>query len=245
MPERNILLLEKEESPWPGFLGEFFSDTRSGITQFFSASEASPYFSKHAQDIVFINDALLSPNLIQKLKTQRQISPDFRIFAIQTDHAPANLALYDAVFTEPLEFLDFQKKLMRLLSFPEKIRVLMIDDEPEVSASLVDFLKERTAPAVDFELAPNGAEGLAMIQKRAPDVLILDVKMPVLSGIETYRELKKREVAFPVIIHFDAVFGDEVVEIHKIGNPAVVEKGGNASSVFDMMALILKMHYFA
>lgn len=245
MSKRNILLLEKEDSPWPSFLEEFFSDTLSHPHHFSNAAEASTFFSKNSVDMALISDALLSPALIQKLKAHRQTYPDFRIFALQMDKPPVQFSSYDGIFTEPLEFLDFQKKITRFLPIPEKLRVLMIDDEPEIAVSLTDFLRERTFPEIELELASNGQEGLEKIEKKTPDIIILDVKMPILNGIETYREIKKRGLKFPVIIHFDSVFGDEVVELHKIGSPAIVEKGGHASSVFDMMALILKMIYFA
>ena len=107
MPKRNILLLDKEESPWPSFLEEFFNDTSSQLYSFTKSSEASQFFSKHTQDLALVNDALLSPALIQKLKVQRQMNPQFRIFAIQMDHPPVQFSSYDSVFTEPLEFLDF------------------------------------------------------------------------------------------------------------------------------------------
>ena len=245
MPKRNILLLEKEDSPWPSFLEEFLSDTLSHPHPFSNAAEAGNFFSKNHVDLALLSDPLLSPALIQKLKAHRQVHPNFRIFAVQMDKPPVQFSSYDSIFTEPLEFLDFQKKITRYLPTPSKLRILMVDDEPEIATSLIDFLKERTSPVIDLECARNGAEGLKIIETRPPDVLILDVKMPVMNGIETYRELKRRDIKFPVIIHFDAVFGDEVVELHKIGSPAIVEKGGHASSVFDMMALILKMYYFA
>jgi DNA-binding response OmpR family regulator len=120
----------------------------------------------------------------------------------------------------------------------------VIDDESEVGRMLEDFLKDRSNPSFEVEYADNGQKGLDAIDRHRPDVILLDIKMPVKDGREVYRELKQRGLDIPVIIFFDAVSGDEMIEIRSIGQPAVLEKGSRQSALTTMPDLIRKMIYF-
>lgn len=68
------------------------------------------------------------------------------------------------------------------------IRILVADDTPEVRRAICNLL--RTVP--DFEVlceAADGAEALAKAQELQPDVVILDIRMPNLSGIQAARQI--------------------------------------------------------
>jgi DNA-binding NarL/FixJ family response regulator len=70
----------------------------------------------------------------------------------------------------------------------KKLRVVIAEDNPEVLRQLVDLL------ANEFEivgLAENGKSALECILQHRPDVVILDLQMPLLNGLEVTEELKK------------------------------------------------------
>jgi DNA-binding NtrC family response regulator len=69
----------------------------------------------------------------------------------------------------------------------ESLRVLIVDDEPELVQALVERLDLRGITAVGVN---SGAEALERLQTDAFDVLLLDVKMPGMSGLEVIREVK-------------------------------------------------------
>ena len=58
-------------------------------------------------------------------------------------------------------------------------RVLVVDDDPPIQTIVADLLKEA---GFDVVVASNGAEALGHLQSRVPDVLLTDLKMPVLDG---------------------------------------------------------------
>jgi chemotaxis family two-component system response regulator PixH len=95
---------------------------------------------------------------------------------------------------------------------------------------------------VDY--APNGEKGLQKINEKKPDVLILDIKMPVKDGREVYQEIVEKNFKIPVIIFFDAISGEEIYGIRRIGKPAIVEKGSHQSHLAELVALIKKKAYF-
>ena len=72
------------------------------------------------------------------------------------------------------------------------IRLVVVDDHALFRAGLVNLLNQMTELEVVGE-AGDGNEAVAVIQKTKPDVVLLDVNMPVMAGVETVRVLKKLE----------------------------------------------------
>ncbi|MFH0995632.1 MAG: response regulator [Pseudomonadota bacterium] len=68
--------------------------------------------------------------------------------------------------------------------------VMIVDDEPSILQSLSGILSDE-----GFEIftASNGYEALKRIEQEAPDLVLLDIWMPGLDGIETLKEIKKKQ----------------------------------------------------
>lgn len=79
----------------------------------------------------------------------------------------------------------------------EKFRVLIIDDEVDFVETIVKRLRDR---GLEAEGALSGPEGLQLLDNKEFDVIILDVKMPKMNGIETLREIKKKKPLVEVIM---------------------------------------------
>ncbi len=78
-------------------------------------------------------------------------------------------------------------------------KVLIVDDDPDVRLFNVTVVEENGYTPIE---AANGEEGLAMVKKEKPDLVLLDVLMPKQSGIRLYRELKTNKALkdIPVVI---------------------------------------------
>ncbi len=80
------------------------------------------------------------------------------------------------------------------------IRIFIVDDHPVVLAGLTSMLS--TQP--DFEVigsASSGEEALQMLRSCSPDILLLDLRMPGMNGIDTLLALKaERVIARPIIL---------------------------------------------
>lgn len=76
-------------------------------------------------------------------------------------------------------------------------RVLLIEDEPEVRESYIDML---SLLGYDVEPAENGMDGLNKLEKGSYDIVITDLNMPVMNGLETLRRIKKKEMDTEVIV---------------------------------------------
>lgn len=76
-------------------------------------------------------------------------------------------------------------------------KVLVIDDQPGIRRLLVEVLAEEGYTVLT---AANGYEGVQQVKDTNPDLVLMDMKMPGMDGIETLRELKRIGKADRVIM---------------------------------------------
>jgi CheY-like chemotaxis protein len=69
-------------------------------------------------------------------------------------------------------------------------RVLVVEDDPDLAALEAEVLAER---GHRVEVASNGREALAAVERAPPDVILLDMRMPVMNGREFADEYRRRE----------------------------------------------------
>jgi DNA-binding NarL/FixJ family response regulator len=78
------------------------------------------------------------------------------------------------------------------------IRVLVVDDQELVRAGLRGILRTEFGFDVVGECA-NGGEAIAAVKSLAPDVVLMDVRMPFVDGVQATRELRRLEGSPPVL----------------------------------------------
>src|SRR4029434_2799910 len=78
-----------------------------------------------------------------------------------------------------------------------KPRILVIDDEVAIRDSLKITLEYE---GYEFVGAATGQEGLALAEREAPDLVLLDVKMPGMDGIEVLERLRNMNDQLPIIV---------------------------------------------
>jgi len=76
------------------------------------------------------------------------------------------------------------------------LHILVVDDDP-INSRMVQFLLGEQGYTVDTIDSPRGA--LALVEKRLPDLLLLDVNMPQLSGFDLYQRMRDKGYDLPVI----------------------------------------------
>src|SRR5919108_1202655 len=78
-----------------------------------------------------------------------------------------------------------------------KPRILVIDDEAAIRDSLRMILEYED---YGFVGASSGQEGFAQVQRDRPDLVLLDIKMPGMDGMEVLRKLRNLDEALPVVM---------------------------------------------
>jgi PAS domain S-box-containing protein len=100
-------------------------------------------------------------------------------------------------------------------------KILLIDDEPDILRVLAMSLR---ADGYEVFTAASGEEGLASFDAHGPDIVLVDIKMPGMDGIEVLQEIKAKETLTEVIIitgHGDI---DNAVEALKYGASDFINK---------------------
>ena len=76
-------------------------------------------------------------------------------------------------------------------------KILVVDDEPDVRQLMEHFLTER---GYEVRIAENGRLGLLALDTFTPDVVLLDMHMPEMDGLETLKRIAARAPSLPVIM---------------------------------------------
>ena len=75
------------------------------------------------------------------------------------------------------------------------VKLLIVDDSDEIRRPLVAFLTEEGYAASE---ARDGAEALRVFEMVGADLILMDIQMPVMNGIDAARELRRRDSALPI-----------------------------------------------
>jgi CheY-like chemotaxis protein len=75
--------------------------------------------------------------------------------------------------------------------------VLVVDDDPDIVATVVDILQFE---GYATQTARNGAEALEVVEQSRPNVVLLDMRMPVLDGWGFAREVQRRCLAVRILV---------------------------------------------
>ena len=94
------------------------------------------------------------------------------------------------------------------------MKVLTIDDENVVRKNIAAFLEDHNYEVLESE---NGKEGLEVFRQENPDIVLCDLKMPILDGLGFITELTKESPETPVIMISGAGDIDDVIEAIRLG----------------------------
>jgi DNA-binding NarL/FixJ family response regulator len=73
------------------------------------------------------------------------------------------------------------------------IKLLVVDDLPALRQHIIGLVRSKVAPDVDVHEATNGAEGVKLFRSLKPDVIVMDIVMPEMSGIKAAQEIWKED----------------------------------------------------
>lgn len=95
------------------------------------------------------------------------------------------------------------------------MRVLLVDDERDVRVLLRLCLDDRCDDIEHIEEAKNGLEAVQKAETFRPDVVIMDLKMPVMDGVEATRQIKQVAPESDVVVY--SVTSDYTAEVREAG----------------------------
>ena len=105
-----------------------------------------------------------------------------------------------------------------------KIGILIVDDHPIVRQGIMSFLASEDELEIKGE-AGNGEEAIELAEKLVPDVVIMDIVMPGMDGIEALQQIKRSRPNTRIIIFTSFAQDDKVLPAIRAGADGYLLKG--------------------
>jgi DNA-binding NarL/FixJ family response regulator len=101
----------------------------------------------------------------------------------------------------------------------EAIRVLLVDDHPVVREGLAIAIEKDSEFRVSGQ-AENALEAIAELEKGVPDVIVLDLALPGLSGLDFIKQIKERHPVLPILVlsmYEESVYAERALRAGALG----------------------------
>jgi len=121
-------------------------------------------------------------------------------------------------------------------------RVLIVDDFPEIRAAMRSLLEDE---GYEVWEASDGAEGVQKAQDVKPDLVILDLLMPVMNGFEAARALRKVLPNVPLLMFTESEMAIVEHQAQSAGIDAVALKSEGAEQLLKKADVLLSTKPFA
>lgn len=121
----------------------------------------------------------------------------------------------------------------------EKIKVLLVDDEIDFIQTMRFLLISKGYSVMS---ASDGLSAIKIIKEGPPDIIFLDLNMPVMDGLETLKRIRKFNQDLPVIIISAYTEDKKVKEINAYGISGVFYKGEDFAKGITLLEATLRTH---
>jgi len=118
------------------------------------------------------------------------------------------------------------------------MKVLVVDDNPSIRKMITTFMA--LEDGIETETAENGAIALSKYDEFKPDIVVLDISMPVMDGIETITHLRKKDPNAAIIMATASGSSASIEECMKRGARGHVEKPFSPDELLAAIRNILK-----
>ena len=190
----------------------------------FSGEDAVMILQEKDFDVTFMDMRLPNKNGVESFLEIRRIRPEARVIMMTgyTMEQLLNQAVKNGawgVLHKPLD-MEYVLEMLRKI---KQDGILIADDDSDFVQAITDILVDNGYKTF---VAQNGREALERVRSNDIDVLILDLRMPVLNGIETYLELKKinRSVATIIVTAYAGEEADTIDTLRSLSVTGILTK---------------------
>jgi DNA-binding NtrC family response regulator len=212
-----------------------FEGRGHSVTVAGSGEEAIHRFRTEDFDVAFMDVRLPGRNGVESFLEIRSFKPQARV-VMMTGYGVAELLAQavengaHAVLEKPLN----PQRALDLVADLESGGVLVVDDDPDFRASLREALEARGTLVLSCS---NGREAIAEVERCRPGAMVLDLRMPFLDGLATYRELTLRHLTVPTLIV--TAYADEepstVSSLHALAVDGILRKPFDVQELIDAL----------
>jgi CheY-like chemotaxis protein len=112
--------------------------------------------------------------------------------------------------------------------------VLVVEDDDSFAETLTQLLEEDGRLEV-VGRARDGRKAIDFAEALRPDVVLMDIVLPVMDGVEATREIRRRQPTIPVVAITGAEYEERALEVQDAGAVDFVRKGRLDSDLVDMV----------
>ena len=121
----------------------------------------------------------------------------------------------------------------------KEIKVILVDDEASFRKMMTFWLKSKGYSVV---AAADGKSAIQVVKEQSPDILFLDLRMPVMDGVETLKRIREFNKDIPVILISAYVDDPRTEKVMQYGISGIFYKGKNFEEVLPLLESTLRTH---
>ncbi|MFH1782900.1 MAG: response regulator [Candidatus Omnitrophota bacterium] len=119
------------------------------------------------------------------------------------------------------------------------IKVLLVDDQDDFRKLMKFWLESKGS--IVFE-APEGKTGVKMVKEKKPDIVFMDLHMPVMGGLEALKKIREFNKDVPIIVISAYTHDPGAKEALEYGISGVFNKGNNFEEALPLLESALRTH---
>ena len=155
---------------------------------------------------------------------------------VQTTEGQGSLFQLILPYVEVTNSQSDLETIPKKIRLPKGLKVLLVDDEVMLRSTVSRLLQNS---GFIVTLASDGLEGVEAYQKQHFDLVILDMLMPVMNGIEAIKLMKAHRPDVPVIIHSGYARDDDLEQLSTLGVSQVLTKPARHRDLLRAISLVL------
>jgi DNA-binding NtrC family response regulator len=175
-----------------------------------TAEKALKTFETKKPKIIFLDIIMPDIDGLELLKKFKEADPGVIVIMVtargdEETHKKAMELGADEFMTKPFGIDDLRgvamQKIRNLLDkggYMQKPQILIVDDEEQARANLKDYIEPRYE--CDILEASDGKSAIESVRKDKPDIILLDIRMPGISGIDAINEIKQINPDMRIIV---------------------------------------------
>lgn len=198
MNQTSILIIDDNQDLADG-LAMVLEDENYQVSLAYNGINGIKVFDTDRFDIVFIDVKLPDMNGVEVFHYIHNKAP--KVKTIMMTGFRVEQILAGVIDNADVEILRKPFEIKHVLEILNKIKnesiILIADDDPDFSEGMSEFLTEHGMKTI---LAKNGQEAVDGVLSNPVDVLVLDLRIPIMCGLEVYLQLKQQGRAVKTII---------------------------------------------
>ncbi len=202
-------------------------------------------------DIAVFDMDMFESNTINIAGTLKTINPDIRIIALMGEEIDKDLSIFDGVVNKPISYQRFIKYTEELFNKElfdnsneldySQLNILIVEDVELNREYEVEMLNNFFS--IECDTAENGLIALEKVKNRRYDAVLMDMRMPVMNGLEATKKIREFDKETPIICMSANVYQEDKEAAKASGMNDFIEKPLDRDDIENKLIKLLKNEF--